>query len=203
MRFKIKNKKLITCLIISVPIILLIMGMLFNMKWKQQNNSNQTITENQIPIDWKVYTDTKNSFSLKYPKEWEDLGSTEDEHYFSTSNVKAPLEMEEKDCWLTVTVKKKPINMSFNNWLEQEKTYWPKEAVTILDRKLFSNNKAAFEFIIDFTKSEDTEGGYVRRFYIETKPDMVIFIEGLTFTEETLKQNSNIIENIINSIEVN
>jgi hypothetical protein len=74
--------------------------------WEEPCVASQSasLTNNKNP-DWQIYVNNKYGYSINYPKNWYSLSNAgiENDSYFSTKNVSAPLEMTKDDIWLTVS----------------------------------------------------------------------------------------------------
>lgn len=58
--------------------------------------------------NWNTYRDTKLGYSISYPPAWQEIANLgpNNEKYFSSQNVGAPLEMQPGGIWVTFSIAK-------------------------------------------------------------------------------------------------
>jgi type II secretory pathway pseudopilin PulG len=135
--------------------------------------------------DWSNYTNSKYSYSIKYPNSWFNLpnyGAPDTDKYFSNKNVGAPLEMGSDGIWITIRISDNNDNLSLSEWASKNPGNPQSEISNV--RNVSINGVPAIQQVEDFTKAEGTEGGYSLATYL-MKGNTVYSIKNLAFNSTT------------------
>ncbi len=169
--------------------------------------SSETLNEEESDLQNELtqFNNTKYNFSLKYPKNFFDLGLLElppsqrpviAEQYFSNKNISSPLEMGNSDIWISVRISEN--NYSLEEWAQSTPTN--PEGTNISQKREININGLPAIWQVEIFGAEGTEGGYSEAVYLQNN-DYSFLIKGITVNKDTFDLYRDNFTNIINTFE--